>query len=834
MEKRFPMRASGQRNEHFSNSHGKLRTIGIALVLCASAVIASPAQTLTTLTSFNGANGANPYLMSLVQGRDGSLYGTTYSGGVNNAGTVFKITVTGSLTTLHSFGGGGTDGSLPVAGLVLGTDGNFYGTTYNGGANDAGTVFQITPAGSLTTLYSFTDGEDGANPYAPLVQGPDGNFYGTTQGAGHDEFGTVFQITPTGSLTTLHSFTGGTDGSSPFAGLVLATDGNLYGTTSGSGDESPGTVFRITTSGTFTPLYNFCHVSGCADGEIPYGGLVQGTDGNFYGTTYGGGSHGNHGTVFRITSTGTLTTLYSFCAQSGCPDGANPTAGLVQATDGNFYGTTKVGGTGSNAGTVFKITSTGTLNTLYSFCSQAGCPDGANPEGGLIQASDGNFYGTTYAGGTNNDGTVFSLSASDYTLTVAVSGSGTVTSADGFINCPGMCSHLYPAGTPVTLTATQATGWNFAGWSGACTGTGPCNITMTQNQSVTATFTQQTYQLTVTPHGSGTVTSDDGDINCPGTCGNAYPANTPVTLHATPDPGWSFTGWSGACSGTGSCQVTMIQDQSVTATFTQNQNNFNLTVSVSGNGTVMSTDGFISCPGTCSHTYPGNTQVTLNASPALGSIFSGWSGGGCSGTGSCTVTMTQDLTVAATFTGQQDMVMHSFGNGNDGQNPMGSLVSDAAGNLYGTTSANGMYGKGTVFKVALDGSETILHNFSDSNGDGQTPLGNLIFDAAGNLYGTTSAGGIYGSGTAFELSPDGTETVLYNFAGGGDGQNPASGLIFDSSGNLYGTTVNGGAFGGGTAFELSPNNGRCCRRNAGVQLRQWQRRAEPPGWAGLR
>jgi uncharacterized repeat protein (TIGR02543 family) len=779
----------------------------IALVLCAGAVIASPAQTLTTLTSFNGANGANPDLMSLVQGSDGSLYGTTYSGGVHNSGTVFNITTTGSLNTLYSFTGG-MDGSLPVAGLVRGTDGNFYGTTYLGGINNAGTIFKITPTGFLTTLYSFTGGADGANPSAPLVLGADGNFNGTTQ-AGGIEFGTVFQITPTGSLTTLHSFAGGTDGSAPYGGLILATDGNLYGTTSGSGDESPGTIFRITTTGTFTPLYNFCHLSGCTDGEIPYAGLVQATDGNFYGTTYGGGT-GNHGTFFQfITSTLTLNTLHTF---SG-PDGSNPYAGLMQATDGNFYGTTKAGGNGNNAGTVFKITSTGSFTTLYMFCAQSNCPDGEFPDGGLMQASDGNFYGTTFQGGTSNDGTVFSLSASSYTLTVSVSGSGTVTSTDGVVNCSSVCSYLYPANAPVTLNANPATGWNFAGWSGACSGTGSCDITMTQNMSVTATFTQQTYQLTVSTHGSGgTVTSTDGGINCPGTCANSYPANTPVTLNAMSAPGWSFAGWSGACSGTGSCQVTMTQNQSVTATFTQNPNFFTLSVSVSGNGTVTSTDGDIICPGTCSHTYPGNTQVTLNASPGLGSAFSGWSGGGCSGTGPCIVTMTQNQSATATFTGQQDMVMHSFGNGNDGQNPVGGLVSDSAGNLYGTTSKNGLYGKGTVFKLSPDGTETILHNFGNSN-DGQTPLGNLIFDAAGNLYGTTSAGGIYGNGTAFELSPNGTETVLYNFGNGVDGQNPAAGLVFDSSGNLYGTTVNGGSFGGGTAFELSPYNGRCCRES---------------------
>ena len=251
--------------------------------------------------------------------------------------------------------------------------------------------------------------------------------------------------------------------------------------------------------------------------------------------------------VFKITTTGLLTTLYLFCRQNGCTAGGEATAGLVQATDGNFYGTTQVGGT-NNDGTVFKITPTGTLTTLYSFCNLNGCMDGAEPAAGLMQATDGNFYGVTYEGGANNDGTVFSLSATNYTLTVSVSGTGTVTSQDLFITCPTMCSHLYPANTPVTLNANQPLGWTFAGWSGACTGMGPCNVTMTQSQSVTATFSQQTYLLNVSitsPSGSGTVTSTDGGINCPGTCGNSYPVNTSVTLNETPAPGWSFAGWSG-------------------------------------------------------------------------------------------------------------------------------------------------------------------------------------------------------------------------------------------------------------------------------------------------
>src|SRR5271157_3022711 len=245
-----------------------------------------------------------------------------------------------------------------------------------------------------------------------------------------------------------------------------------------------------------------------------------------------------------------------------------------------------------------------------------------------------------------------------YTLTVSTIGSGTVTSTDGFINCPGTCSHSYLGNSQVTLNATPAQGWTFSGWSGACSGTGSCVVTMTQNLSVSATFTQL-YTLTVSTIGSGTVTSTDGFINCPGTCSHSYLGNSQVTLNATPAQGWTFSGWSGACSGTGSCVVTMTQNLSVSATFTQL---YTLTVSTIGSGTVTSTDGFINCPGTCSHSYLGNSQVTLNATPAQGWTFSGWSGA-CSGTGSCVVTMTQNLSVSATFTQLYTLTVSTIGSG---------------------------------------------------------------------------------------------------------------------------------------------------------------------------
>jgi uncharacterized repeat protein (TIGR03803 family) len=378
-----------------------------------SLVLSLSAQTFTVLDSFDFTNGDTAY-GGLVQATDGNLYGTTASGGANGGGTVFKITPNGALTTLYSFCAQSncTDGYYPYVGLVQGSNGNFYGTTLYGGANlvngaGVGTVFEITPSGTYTTLYSFcaqTNCTDGYSPYSALVQGADGNFYGTTTLGGANLEGTIFKITTSGTLTTLHSFDG-TDGDLSKAGLILAANGSFYGTTNGGGANRLGTIFKITPGGTLTTLHSF---SG-TDGSSSNGELVQATDGNFYGTTSAGGTN-LEGTVFKMTPGGTVTTLYNFCSQSGCADGYQPYAGLIQATDGNLYGTT-IYGTG-RGGTIFKITTSGTLTTLQTFATT----DGTNPYAGLVQDTNGDLYGTTI---TNGDpscaggagcGTIFSLS----------------------------------------------------------------------------------------------------------------------------------------------------------------------------------------------------------------------------------------------------------------------------------------------------------------------------------------------------------------------------------------------------------------------------------------
>jgi uncharacterized repeat protein (TIGR03803 family) len=360
------------------------------------------AQMLTTLHSFNGGDGRSPEA-ALVEASDGNFYGTTVLGGTHLKGTVFKIDAAGNLTTLHSFSGSPGDGALPFAGLVQGTDGNFYGTTASGGAFFQGTVFRMTPSGAITVLHSFNSFfSEGAVPIAGLVQGSDGNFYGTTAFGGAHFNGTVFKIDVAGNLTTLHSFSGSpSEGANPVAALVQASDGNFYGTTASGGEHFHGTVFRITPAGALTVLHSFSGFP--SEGAVPFAGLVQGSDGDFYGTTALGGTH-LKGTVFKIDATGSLTTLHSF---SGSPsEGANPVAALVQGSDGDFYGTTALGGAHLK-GTVFKIDATGSLTTLHSFSGSPG--EGALPFAALVQGSDGNFYGTTALGGAHGAGTVFKL-----------------------------------------------------------------------------------------------------------------------------------------------------------------------------------------------------------------------------------------------------------------------------------------------------------------------------------------------------------------------------------------------------------------------------------------
>ena len=340
-----------------------------ALLAILLAAQSASAQTFTTLDRFGGTNGNLPNT-PLIQATNGHLYGTTLFGGANEDGVAYDITTAGRLATVANL-------DAPIAfsvyaGLIQGSDGNFYGTG-QGGAYAEGTVVKLTSSGTLTTLYSFcaqTGCPDGSIPAAGLVQASDGNFYGTTAFGGAGNNGTVFKITPAGALTTLYSFcslSACTDGSVPTTPLIQGNDGYLYGTTqTGGANGNYGTVFKIAYDGSFTTLYSFCSQAACADGQYALGGLVQAVDGNLYGVTFEGGS-GGKGTLFQLTLGGAYTLLHTFCLQTNCTDGAEggtPT-GLIQGTDGNLYGATTSGGANGD-GTLFSITTSGAFTTLYS------------------------------------------------------------------------------------------------------------------------------------------------------------------------------------------------------------------------------------------------------------------------------------------------------------------------------------------------------------------------------------------------------------------------------------------------------------------------------------
>jgi uncharacterized repeat protein (TIGR03803 family) len=404
-----------------SGTIGTANVSGIAIT-CVTSPYGNPGVKVTTLYSFTGGavmgsiDGADPN-GSLVQGSDGNLYGTTYSGA--GAGTVFKITLAGQETVLHVFGEGAGDGAYPAAGVIQGSDGNFYGTTAHGidFENVSGTVYGMSPAGAEVVLETFAFADGGDSPtLGGVIQGSDGVLHGVAAEVGGYS---VYGLTTTGMQVGGAGL--GSLSSISHAALVQTIDGSLYGTTVNGGTHEMGTVFKAIPSQGSYVIYSFGGVPG--DALAPGVPLIQGSDGNLYGTTATGGSPSatcpqGCGTVFRITPSGVETVLYYFGSNS--TDGQGPSGALVLANDGNFYGTTAAGGlTAINAfassncklkngcGTIYKITPAGAETVLYSFGSTPA--DGLAPSGALLQASDGNFYGTTTAGGAANAGTVFKL-----------------------------------------------------------------------------------------------------------------------------------------------------------------------------------------------------------------------------------------------------------------------------------------------------------------------------------------------------------------------------------------------------------------------------------------
>jgi uncharacterized repeat protein (TIGR03803 family) len=354
------------------------------------------------LYAFKGGGDAESPTANVIRDNNGNFYGTTTFGGANNLGSIFMLAPDGTETVLYSFIGG-SNGNSPVAGLVRDKEGNLSGTTpWSGSGCGCGVVFRVGPDGSEIVLHAFAGGSDGAIPKAGLTAGKKGSLYGTTQSGGKFSAGTVFRISRNGSEKVLHSFGSGSDGSSPVANVIFDQAGDLYGTTESGGAGGDGTVFEIAADGTESVLRAF---SGSNEGSDPVGGLVMDASGNVYGTTEYGGSNAcgglGCGTIFELAPDGTETVLYSF---TGATDGGYPTAGLIIGKGGNLYGTTSFDGS-DGAGNVFKLAPDGTETVLHSFTDGS---DGGYPAAGLTKDELGYIGGTTPAGG-NGYGTVFAL-----------------------------------------------------------------------------------------------------------------------------------------------------------------------------------------------------------------------------------------------------------------------------------------------------------------------------------------------------------------------------------------------------------------------------------------
>ena len=453
------------------------KIIPVAILAIVLAFAGSPqllqAQVYTDLHDFDcTVEGCSPtYPEILAQGQDGNLYGTTDSGGASGMGTVFKMTPTGAVSTIHNFSG--LDGQNPDGGLVLGTDGNFYGTTRFGGAGNLGTVFKITPAGVLTTLHSFS-GSDGSEPRPGVVQGKNGTFYGTT--CGFNAPWTAYSITSAGKFKTINSTSDVRIAACSSAPLTLANDGNLYGTTMAGGPTEQGTVFRMTPAGTMKALYD----GDFANGTNLVGAVTQGNDGLIYGTTSANGS-GGFGVVFKLSLTGKYTKLHEFGLDL-THDGMYPDAGIVAASDGKFYGATSAGQSGGSVpnGNLFSVTSSGTYNLLYAFDGTHGYLAQATP----MQHTNGKLYGVAEGGGVHNGGVIYSLNngAPPFVSLVTLWGS---------------------AGQTVEIL-----GQGFTGTSSVKFGTGPATFTVVSDTYLTATVPSNgaTGFVTVTTP-SGTLSS---------------------------------------------------------------------------------------------------------------------------------------------------------------------------------------------------------------------------------------------------------------------------------------------------------------------------------------
>ena len=700
----------------------------------------------------------------------------------------------------------------PLAGLIRASDGAYYGTTRYGGAYGQGSVFRLTihrKTVAFTTVHAFK-GPDGSQPWAPLVQASDGFLYGTTSLGGLSDNGTVFRIDRRGRFRMLCSFDGPTTGDYPVAGLLQATDGLLYGTTFRGGAAGSGTLFRLDTAGAITVLHAFDYWSTGASSQGP---LIQARDGLLYGTTSGGGTFGQ-GVFFSIDTGGSLRVLHSFNAET---TGSLPDSGVIQARDGFFYGTTFNGGT-YGAGTLFRADSRGAVNVLRSFDPAT---IGGHPTTPLIEGHDGSLYGTTISGGGQGVGTAYRFDATNGAVVVfhmfesSSTGRGRkgalleVSGGDFF----GMASQggKFGPGTIFHISVRGESGVLHDFKPGVGWLTLAALVQASNGEFYGVTRQRGGYDLGAIFRidRSGALRrlySFDGSVG-------ALPS---AALLEAPDGSLYSTAENGGASGSGSVfslsptgRVELLHSfadgADPKAPLIRGSDGFfygtTCNGGASGYGTVFRMDD------TGAATVLQSFDIDATGGCPMAALVEGddrafygtTSEGGPIGTG----------TIFRVDTSGQLTVLHAFDPARTGTMSISALIKGADGFYYGTAYAGGAHNFGTVFRMDRLGAVRVLHAF-DGTTTGGYPAGPLVQARDGFLYGTTSAGfwGISeagpakGFGNVFRIDVRGKITVLHTFDRT-DGTNPVAGLIQADDGRLYGTTPLGGVFGGGVAFRLS-------------------------------
>ena len=679
-----------------------------------------------------------------------TLVGLSSNGGPGGRGTAFSLTTSGAnFSVIKGFEDWG---SAPNGNLLKDSDGNFYGMTSKGGTYNAGSVFKMSPDGKVTVLKEFNLNVDGGYPDGELIKGADGNFYGMTLAS--SGYGTIFKISSAGIYTIIKDLSFA-DGANPHGHLTLAKDGNFYGITHGGGANGNGTIFKLTPSGVYSVIHN---MNKATEGGDSYASLTEGKDGNLYGVTYDGGTFG-YGTIFKVTTTGTLTVLKHL---SQAIDGGYPQCDLIQATDGNFYGTCYNGGS-IGYGTIFKITTAGAYTVIKNLSYST---DGASPYGGLMQNTDGNFYGITLAGGSKGGGTIYKLTATGIYSVIHVfdpvteGNSSLSVLINGFDNnLYALCSSggLYNLGTAFKVSTTGSLNV-LANFNGASFGNAPYSTFIKGNDSA--------YYATTSAGGAygfgsvikicGGVTSMLHSFNKATEGG--YPKGK--LLLANDSNFYGMTSDGGTKNAGTIFKLTLSGVYSVVHVFNSPTDG-----GYPFGGLIQAADGLL-----YGMTSTGGTNVN-------GTIFK------------------------MNLSGSSFTVIKNFLTSTDGNAPIGDLLQATDGSFYGMTSTNAK-----IFKLTTAGVFTVIHSFISST-EGYVPLGSLIQGIDGNLYGTCSDGGVNSSGTIFQCSTGGSFKIVSALSSSSNGKMPKGTLLQGTDGTLYGTASLGGTYNAGTIFKVAAKQG---------------------------